>query len=154
MLNSRIYLDAIYHTQSNNVCQIAFIVSITFWYFSSQDIESGKNRSNTVDLRKQLGSRIRLFREAYNLTQEDLAERANLSVTFIGTTERGKNIPSIKTCKKIAEVLGVPLHELLKFEEQTEHEKRVEQFALRLKGASKKKVRIILEIGDVILKKG
>lgn len=108
-----------------------------------------------MDLRKQLGSRIRFLRMACNLTQEDLAERANISVTFVGTTERGKSIPSVKTCQKMAEALGVPLYGLFKnSEEQTEQEKRIEQFALRLKGErSKKKVRIILEIGEVILKK-
>ena len=108
-----------------------------------------------MDLQRQLGSRIRFLREASKLTQEKLAERTNLSVTFIGTAERGKNIPSIKTCQRIAKVLGVPLYELFKFEEQTEQEKRIEQFAIRLKGKkSRKELELILEIGEVILKKG
>lgn len=108
-----------------------------------------------MDFRKQLGSRIRFLRTARKLTQEDLADKADLSVTFIGTTERGKNIPSVKTCQKIAKVLGVPLYELFKFEEQTKQEKSIELFALQLKGeGSKKKVHLILEIGGLLLKKG
>jgi len=106
-----------------------------------------------VDLKKQLGSRIRFLREACKLTQEKLAERANLSVTFIGTAERGKNIPSVKTCQKIAKVLSVPVYELFMFEEQTEQDKRIEQFTIRVKGEkSRRKIDLILEIGEVILK--
>jgi len=109
--------------------------------------------SNTVDLKARLGSRIRLLREARGLTQEELAERANLSVTFVGTTERGKNIPSVKTCQRLATVLGVPLHELFRFEAQTDLDKQIEKFAARLKGhKSRKKVETILAVGDVLIR--
>ena len=112
------------------------------------------NGSNTVDLKKRLGSRIRLFREAEGLTQEQLAERTDLSVNFIGTTERGQNIPSVQTCNRIADALDIPLHELFRFEEETERDRQLEKFAARLKAEkSKKKVQTILEVGEVILKK-
>jgi transcriptional regulator with XRE-family HTH domain len=114
-----------------------------------------RNRSNTVELKKKLGGRIRLFREAAGLTQEQLAERADISVNFAGTTERGQEIPSVQTCGRIAAALGVSLHELFRFEEDSERSREVDKFATRLKAErSKKKVRMVLEVGEVILKKG
>ena len=108
-----------------------------------------------ADIKERLGRRIRQFRQMRNLTQEELAERANLSVTFIGMTERGKNIPSVKTCQKIASVLGLPIHELFLFDEQSDKDRRIDQLTIRLKeNKNKKIVGLVLEIGEVILNKG
>jgi len=107
-----------------------------------------------MDVRGRLGKRIRLFRKAKKISQEKLAEMTELSVTFIGTAERGENCPSIKTCQKIAEALGVPLWDLFTFEEWSEEEKRIIEFACRLRGIDAKKVDLILEIGEKILLKG
>lgn len=63
----------------------------------------------------RLGQRIRTLRQSNNLTQEKLAELADLNVTFIGHIERGTKNPTIETLNKISEALQVPLTELLKF---------------------------------------
>jgi len=63
----------------------------------------------------QLGERIRMLRKAVGLTQERLAEKADLSVNFIGNTERGENVPSLKTLRRVAKALGVHLKDLLDF---------------------------------------
>ena len=108
-----------------------------------------------MDLKNKLGRRIRLFRESAGLTQEQLAEKADLSVNFIGTSERGQDIPSVQTCGRIAAALGTPLHELFRFEDQSDRDRDIEKFAARLKAEkSKKKVQTILEVSEVILKKG
>src|SRR3990172_1681422 len=106
-----------------------------------------------MDLKKALGIRIRLFRQARNITQEKLAEMTDLSVTFIGTTERGKNIPSVKTCQIIAEALGVPLWELFKFEELNADKARIEKFASRLYAENSEKVELVMDIADFLLSK-
>jgi transcriptional regulator with XRE-family HTH domain len=62
------------------------------------------------NLRKKIGSRIRKYRLQRNLTQEDLAEKANLHPTFIAHIELGRKVCSIKSLEKIANALKIPIH--------------------------------------------
>ena len=54
-----------------------------------------------------IGRNIRKFRLANKLRQEDLAEKTDLSVNYIGMLERGEKIPSLETFIDIVNVLGV-----------------------------------------------
>ena len=58
---------------------------------------------------KALGKKISEMRKLRGHTQEELAEMVGLSPNFIGYLERGKQVPSIKTLKKIASALGVTI---------------------------------------------
>jgi len=66
------------------------------------------------DIRKKFGKRLRRLRRNMDLTQEDLAERVGVSVTFIGQMERGENAPSFETLEKLAQVLEVEVDELFR----------------------------------------
>jgi len=69
---------------------------------------------NTVDRERlrTLGAKIRERRTAGDLTLEDLADSAGLSVTYLGQTERGQRNPSVLVLWRIADALGVRLDEL------------------------------------------
>ena len=54
-----------------------------------------------------IGANIRKCRLSKNLRQEDLAEKANLSVTYIGMIERGEKTPSVETLVTILNAMGV-----------------------------------------------
>ena len=54
-----------------------------------------------------IGKNIRKFRLANKLRQEDLAEKTDLSVNYIGMLERGEKIPSLETFINIVNALGV-----------------------------------------------
>jgi transcriptional regulator with XRE-family HTH domain len=56
----------------------------------------------------QLGNKIREIRKKRGLTQEELAWKSGISLNFMGQIERGHKKPSIKTLKKISEILGIP----------------------------------------------
>lgn len=60
-----------------------------------------------------IGRNIRKFRQAQKLRQEDLAEKAGLSVNYIGALERGEKYPSLETFIVIANVLNVTSDMLL-----------------------------------------
>lgn len=60
-----------------------------------------------------LGKHIRQQRKAKKYTLEQLAEKLNVSTTFIGQIERAKGIPSFETLVKIANVLEVSTDSLL-----------------------------------------
>ena len=53
----------------------------------------------------QLGQRLRAIRLRLGLTQEQLAEMANLHYSYIGQVERGEKIPSLRTLKKLADAM-------------------------------------------------
>jgi len=61
-----------------------------------------------------LGQNVRQRREARELTQEKLAERAGLDATYISGIERGLRNPGIKNVAKLAKALGLTTSELCK----------------------------------------
>ena len=57
-------------------------------------------------------NRVRQYREALYLTQDELAAMIGVSGDTIGHIERGDNEPRVKTKRKLAEALKVPVSEL------------------------------------------
>ncbi len=49
-------------------------------------------------------------RKTLNISQQDLAEMAEISLATVKDIERGKGNPSLATVKKILEVLGMEIH--------------------------------------------
>ena len=61
-----------------------------------------------------LGQNVRHRREARDLTQEKLAEKAGLDPTYISGIERGLRNPGIKNVARLAKALGLSTAELCK----------------------------------------
>ncbi|GAC1342937.1 MAG: hypothetical protein NVS2B9_17200 [Myxococcales bacterium] len=64
---------------------------------------------------KEVGKKIRQLRSSRSgarLTQEELSERARISVSFLSMIERGERSPHLETLAKIANALEVPLADL------------------------------------------
>ena len=59
------------------------------------------------------GRRIRAFRKLKGYTQEGLAKELAISVSALGEIERGSRIPKEDFLVNVAEVLNIPLHDLL-----------------------------------------
>ena len=70
------------------------------------------------DLKKQFGARLRGLRMREQMTQEELAAAARISVDFLSLIERGKSSPSFTNIEKLAKVLGVSVGELFQFDER------------------------------------
>ena len=64
---------------------------------------------------KEVGRRIRQLRVSRvgaRMTQEDLSERARISVSFLSMIERGERSPHLETLAAIAEALEVRMVDL------------------------------------------
>ena len=61
---------------------------------------------------KKFGGNVREKREARNLSQESLAEQADLDRTYIGGIERGERNPTILSALRIAKALKTSVAEL------------------------------------------
>ena len=64
------------------------------------------------DARTRLGTRLKQWRQARRLTQEQLAEAAGLSYKFIGEIERGRGNPSVDTLSRLSQALDLDIVEL------------------------------------------
>jgi transcriptional regulator with XRE-family HTH domain len=66
------------------------------------------------DWRQIVGANIGRLRRARGLTQEELAFRAEIDLTYVGGIERGKRNPSLMVMAQIAKALSVELVDLIK----------------------------------------
>jgi len=70
------------------------------------------NMEITIDYQK-LGLRIRQARQERKLTQQKLAELANLSPNYVGKIERSASVISIETLVKLSNALKISIEYLL-----------------------------------------
>ena len=61
----------------------------------------------------RLGKFIRNGRQDLKLTQEQLAEKLNCNLSYLGNIERGKNIPSLKLFCRIIQILSLSADEFI-----------------------------------------
>jgi transcriptional regulator with XRE-family HTH domain len=63
---------------------------------------------------KTLGATIRQYRSQAAMSQEKLAEKAELHPVYVGKVERGEQWISLHALLRVAEALGVPVRDLLR----------------------------------------
>lgn len=100
----------------------------------------------TQNLVYKLGVRIRTLRKAAGLTQEQLAEVADISVNFIGYVERGQRAPSIKTLEQIAQALNIRPKDLFEFLEDESNELLYETLIAALRKCTSEDLHILIQI--------
>jgi transcriptional regulator with XRE-family HTH domain len=62
---------------------------------------------------EQFSMVLRQLREERGLSQEQLAERADLNRSYLGEVERGRAVPSIVTVSKLAGALDIRLSSMI-----------------------------------------
>ncbi|ARI76712.1 helix-turn-helix domain-containing protein [Halobacillus mangrovi] len=67
-----------------------------------------------------VGDNIRKYREAQNISKEDLALKARLGVTTLESYESNERVPELDTILKISTVLDIPASELMEFEDEND----------------------------------
>lgn len=68
-------------------------------------------------------NRLEEFRKKIGLTQEELAEKLEVSRQTIGSLENGRYNPSILLAFKIARIFGAAIEEIFLYEEDNRDEK-------------------------------
>jgi transcriptional regulator with XRE-family HTH domain len=77
------------------------------------------------EVRNSLGKAVRFYRKQRRLTQAELAEKADISVTFLSKIERGIKFPTSETLSGLANGLEVEVYLLFRDDETP-----IEQWAL------------------------
>jgi transcriptional regulator with XRE-family HTH domain len=86
---------------------------------------------NGQELRVILGKGIRFYRQQRQLSQAVLAEKADISITFLSNIERGIKYPTSDTLSAIANGLGVEVYELFRHDHSpTERRSLFERFKI------------------------
>lgn len=70
-------------------------------------------------IRKVVAANIKKYRKQLNMTQEKLAEKADISTTYVANIECGKTWVSDRTLEKISEALHVAIYQLFISEEKS-----------------------------------
>ena len=74
--------------------------------------ERGRIMADELDY-FSIGQRIRKYRRSYNMSQEELAEKVNISVTHLSHIETGNTKLSLTVLVKISEALSVSTDDIL-----------------------------------------
>jgi transcriptional regulator with XRE-family HTH domain len=75
------------------------------------------------DFARFFAQAVRQHRKAKRLTQEQLAERADLASKMISLIERAERNPSVNVAHSVAQGLGIPLWRLVKDAEDLRRER-------------------------------
>ena len=79
---------------------------------------------------QKIGRFLKELRKAKNLTQEQLAERLNISGRTVSRWETGNNMPDISLLVELAELYDVSIPEIIDGERKSETmEKEVKEFS-------------------------
>lgn len=101
---------------------------------------------------EEMGKQIRKRRLEKNWRQEDLAERTDLTATYISLIERGKKCPTLETFVIIANTLNVSADELLAADVNNGYVMRMSQYLDKISELNLQKQKQLLEIMDVLLR--
>jgi len=102
--------------------------------------------------RKALGRRIRTERSNRNLTQEQLAEAAGVSATYIGCVERGERSITLEKLIDITNALHVSIDYLIQDSMETSLESNFTLLQNLWHQASPKDQSIILDLIGTLLR--
>ena len=97
-----------------------------------------------------IGSRIKQARLAKNYTQEDLAEKIDISVAFLSRVERGNSRINLKRLNQICSLLDVSEGYVLNGASSNSENYLDQEFAELIKSCSPEKQKLIYNVAKVI----
>lgn len=93
-----------------------------------------------------IGKRIRKIREDKGLTQEDLAEKLDVSNAYISKIERGRTTLSLERLSGLCRVLEESPEYILQGTDQSSDDYLRHEIIAMLEGCSAEKIRLIAQI--------
>lgn len=93
-----------------------------------------------------LAEALRLLRVFHDMKQGELAERLELSKSYVSEIENGNRTPSLDVIEKYAETFGVPISSIMFFSEQLESQKGKQSATLTTRNAIASKILNLLRV--------
>lgn len=100
-----------------------------------------------------IGERLKNARKEKHLTQEQLAEKIDVSIAFLSRIERGSSQINLKRLTQICEILEITEGDILNGASSKSTKYLNSEFATLLKNCSSEKQKLIYDIAKVIAEK-
>jgi transcriptional regulator with XRE-family HTH domain len=100
-----------------------------------------------------IGDRIKRARKAQNMTQEDLAEKMDVSIAFLSRIERGGSQVNLKRLGQICGILGISEGEILNGTSNNSSKYLDSEFSALLETCTPEQQKLIYDIAKVIANK-
>jgi len=99
-----------------------------------------------------IGQRIKQAREREKLSQMDMAELIDASITHISLVENGRKKVSLDMIARISDALGVTIDELIGGSKNTADSEYLTQIGMQFDGCTDYEKRIICEMACMVRK--
>ena len=100
-----------------------------------------------MDIKTQLGSKIKRLRIKHKMTQEQLAEKMQIAPRTLCGIENGENFVKAETLAKFCEVFGVTSFELFAFDHIKPQDELLEEIIMDIKSfKSREKIETLYKI--------
>ncbi|KZE74942.1 hypothetical protein AV654_28790 [Paenibacillus elgii] len=106
------------------------------------------------DLMKMVGEGIRHFRKLRGLSQEELANKAEVHETYIGKLERSEKVCSVEVLDKITNALDLSMVEFFRYVQPVSgkgSESTLEEIVNKLRGRSVNEQKRVLKVISAML---
>ena len=100
----------------------------------------------------ELGMKLREARNKAGFTQEQLAEKADIGVMYLGEIERGVKMPSMKIFIKLIEALDISADYILRNALPSGKEYVLDEITEKLAGLTPKQRKTAVDILDAFIK--
>lgn len=105
------------------------------------------------DVKVLVGKRVKSLRKGSRLTQEQLAEKANLHAKYISSLECGRENPTLDVFFKISKALGVEVADIFAFEHENGNAKELKKtLTALLNDANPEKLQMAFKIVKAVIK--
>lgn len=101
---------------------------------------------------KEIGLRIKEKRMEHSWSQEELAEKTNLSSVYIGMIERGEKLPKLETFICIVNALETSADELLSDVIDNGYKIKLSKYDEKIGNLDKKSQKLLFEIIELFIK--
>ncbi|MBP3330618.1 MAG: helix-turn-helix transcriptional regulator [Clostridia bacterium] len=101
--------------------------------------------------KKELGKKIREARNKCGMTQENLAEKADIGAVYLGEIERGLKMPSVSVFIKLIEALDISADYILRDEVSSGREYVFDELTEKLSGLTPKQRKAASDILDAYI---
>lgn len=102
--------------------------------------------------KKLIGERIQEIRKNRKLSQEQVAERADISPNYLSRIECGKENPTLDMLIKLTRALGTEMWELFDFGHEGNIGQLKEAMTKVLKEADEEKFRLLVKIARAVVR--
>lgn len=93
-----------------------------------------ERRTASTEVRQRIGPAIRRLRQLQGLSLSDLAERTDISVSYLSRLEKGRSVPSFTLLSRLGQELGVDIGFFVDTEREAQSVDEALESALQLSG--------------------